>query len=99
MWVPGEGGLEYGTGPVRCQWLFSKQLTASDTNKLGRIILPRQAVEHFLPWVEERAGLDLNTCDTAGIRWAFKLKCGPNCVTISEEDDKKRGLGREAIPL
>jgi hypothetical protein len=31
------------TGPVRCQWLFSKQLTASDTNKLGRIILPRQA--------------------------------------------------------
>ncbi|CAL8468833.1 g8374 [Coccomyxa elongata] len=70
----GEGGLEDGTGPVRCQWLFSKQLTASDTNKLGRIILPRQAVEHFLPWVEERAGLDLNTCDTSGTRWAFKLK-------------------------
>ncbi len=63
------------TGPVRCQWLFSKQLTASDTNKLGRIILPRQAVEHFLPWVEDRAGLDLNAWDTSAAHWSFKLKC------------------------
>ncbi len=78
---PGEGGLEYGTGPVRCQWLFSKQLTASDTNKLGRIILPRQAVEHFLPWVEERAGIDLNTWANSGTRWSFKLKCALNCLT------------------
>ena len=62
-------------GPARCQWLFSKCLTASDTNKLARIILPRQAVDAFLPHVEDRAGLDLDAWDTAGARWTFKLKC------------------------
>ena len=64
-------------GPARCQWLFSKCLTASDTNKLARIILPRQAVDAFLPHVEDRAGLDLDAWDTAGARWTFKLKCAP----------------------
>lgn len=67
-------------GPAKCQWLFSKCLTASDTNKLARIILPRQAVDAFLPHVEDRAGLDLEAWDTAGIRWCFKLKCArPAC--------------------
>ena len=33
----------HASSPVKCQWLFQKRLTASDTNKLGRIILPRQA--------------------------------------------------------
>ena len=62
------------TGPAKCQWLFSKCLTASDTNKLSRMILPRQAVETFLPYVEDRAGLDLDVWDTACFLWRFKLK-------------------------
>jgi hypothetical protein len=36
-----------------------------------------QAVEHFLPWVEDRAGLDLNAWDTSAAHWNFKLKCAP----------------------
>ncbi|CAK0780088.1 hypothetical protein CVIRNUC_004933 [Coccomyxa viridis] len=71
----GLSGHSYAAkGPARCQWLFSKCLTASDTNKLARIILPRQAVDAFLPHVEDRAGLDLDAWDTAGARWTFKLK-------------------------
>ena len=62
-------------GPAKCQWLFSKCLTASDTNKLSRMILPRQAVETFLPFVEDRAGLDLDVWDTSCLLWRFKLKC------------------------
>ena len=61
-------------GPAKCQWLFSKCLTTSDTNKLSRIILPRQAVDTFLPYVEDRSGLDLEVWDTACIQWSFKLK-------------------------
>ena len=51
-----EAGVCAGAGSAKCQWLFSKCLTASDTNKLSRMILPRQAVETFLPFVEDRAG-------------------------------------------
>ncbi len=61
-------------GPAKCQWLFSKCLTASDTNKLSRMILPRQAVETFLPFVEDRIGLDLDVWDTSCFLWRFKLK-------------------------
>jgi hypothetical protein len=81
-----DGGKESGcvwmhAEAVKCQWLFSKGLTASDTNKLGRIILPRQAVEMFLPHVEDKAGLELPAWDTSGSIWTFKLKCAAVSLT------------------
>ena len=80
----------HSAGPAKCQWLFSKCLTASDTNKLSRIILPRQAVDTYLPFVEDRSGLDLEVWDTSCILWCFKLKwdsssskLNPPCLLMS----------------
>lgn len=39
--------------------------------------LPGQAVEHFLPWVEDRSGIPLDVCDPAGQPHLFKLKWAP----------------------
>ena len=36
-----------------------------------------QAVEHFLPWVEDRNGLMLDVCDPTGQLYRFKLKFAP----------------------
>ncbi len=47
--------------PTKCRWLFQKRLTASDTNKLGRMILPRQARLHFWPH-RLAAALEATTC-------------------------------------
>lgn len=49
------------------------------------MILPRQAVETFLPYVEDRAGLDLDVWDTACLFWRFKLKWAPSPVRRLEQ--------------
>ena len=34
-----------------------------------------QAVEHFLPRIDDRAGVDVEALDPAGKSWSFRMKC------------------------
>ena len=42
-----------------------------------------QAVEHFLPWIEDRAGVEVEALDPSGKSWSFKMKCATQ-TTISK---------------
>ncbi|KAK9830362.1 hypothetical protein WJX72_011303 [[Myrmecia] bisecta] len=67
---------------VKCQFLFQKRLTASDTNKLGRTILPRVSVEQYFPRVDERRGLGIDFWDASGLVWTFRFKYWMNGVPV-----------------
>ena len=45
-----------------------------------------QAVEHFLPWIDDRAGVDVEALDPAGKPWSFKMKCA------ASQDHHRRSL-------
>lgn len=70
---------EYGTSPsshmpTRCVYLFGKTITASDAGRLARIVLPRAAVERYLPRCDNKHGIPLTVWDIHGNNFNVVLK-------------------------
>ncbi|CAI5513960.1 unnamed protein product, partial [Closterium sp. Naga37s-1] len=58
--------------------LFEKLLTASDTNHLGRVVLPKKPAERFLPQMESKEGILIIVEDSIGGQWCFRYRFWPN---------------------
>eukprot|EP00898_Chlorokybus_atmophyticus_P001071 jgi/Chlat1/1965/Chrsp158S00124 len=65
-------------GNRRLVCLFEKQLTSSDTGKLGRIVLPKAHAEQHLPRIDTPDGRALQVTDTNGRSWAPRFRFWPN---------------------
>lgn len=61
----GVGGAAAGQ-TAACRFLFQKELTCSDTNVSGRIILPRIPVEAHFPYVPAKEGIRLDCVSPVG---------------------------------
>jgi hypothetical protein len=70
--------------PTRCVFLFGKTITASDAGKLARIVLPRAAVEQFLPRCESKNGIDMTLWDVHGKAFNVVLKFWMNGRPIAK---------------
>jgi len=60
--------------PTRCVYLFGKTITASDAGRLARIVLPRAAVEQYLPRCDNKNGIPLTLWDVHGNTFSVILK-------------------------
>jgi hypothetical protein len=60
--------------PIRCIYLFEKTITPSDAGKLSRIVLPRAAVEQYLPRCDNKTGIPLALWDQCGNCYGVVLK-------------------------
>ncbi|KAL1201818.1 B3 domain-containing transcription factor VAL3 [Cardamine amara subsp. amara] len=58
--------------------LFEKMLSASDTGRVGRLVLPKKCAEAFLPRISNTEGMPLKVQDTMGKEWAFQFRFWPN---------------------
>ncbi|KAG0626781.1 hypothetical protein M758_2G151200 [Ceratodon purpureus] len=61
------------------EFLFQKELRASDVSSLGRIILPKKDAEKHLPFLYEREGMMINLEDYhSGAFWTVRYRFWPN---------------------
>ncbi|KFK28739.1 hypothetical protein AALP_AA7G040500 [Arabis alpina] len=52
--------------------LFEKMLSASDTRKQGRLVVPKQYAEAYFPQVSDLKGVPLKVQDSMGREWTFR---------------------------
>ncbi|CAH2078359.1 unnamed protein product [Thlaspi arvense] len=58
--------------------LFEKRLSASDTGRVGRLVLPKKCAENFLPQIFHTEGVPLKVQDSMGKDWTFQFRFWPN---------------------
>ncbi|KAI3800354.1 hypothetical protein L1987_28444 [Smallanthus sonchifolius] len=58
--------------------LFEKVLSASDTGKIGRLVLPKKCAEAYLPPISEPEGYPLVIQDLKGREWVLQYRFWPN---------------------
>lgn len=58
--------------------LFEKQLTHSDTNRLGRMVLPKSYAEQHFSALDGQHGVPVVVADVYGRTWTFKYRWWPN---------------------
>ncbi|KAI3704403.1 hypothetical protein L1987_74622 [Smallanthus sonchifolius] len=58
--------------------LFEKMLTASDTGKSGRLVLPKKCAEKFFPSIDDAQYHPIEIQDSEGKDWNFRLRMSPN---------------------
>ncbi|XP_010434162.1 PREDICTED: B3 domain-containing transcription factor VAL3-like isoform X1 [Camelina sativa] len=54
--------------------LFEKMLSASDTGRVGRMVLPKKCAEAFLPQISNPEGVPLKILDPMGKEWIFHFR-------------------------
>jgi len=62
--------------PNTAKTLFWKQLTSSDSNGTGRVVIPKAAAEEHFPRVSSTHGIKLVFLDTFGDKHALQLRFG-----------------------
>ncbi|KAJ1633782.1 hypothetical protein T492DRAFT_537729 [Pavlovales sp. CCMP2436] len=60
------------------QILFEKKLTHSDTNRLGRMVLPKSHAEQHFNDLDGHTGVPIVVGDIFGRQWSFKYRWWPN---------------------
>ncbi|ESQ55217.1 hypothetical protein EUTSA_v10024526mg [Eutrema salsugineum] len=58
--------------------LFEKMLSASDTGRVGRLVLPKKYAEAFLPRLSNTEGVPLKVQDSMGKVWTFQFRFWPS---------------------
>ncbi|XP_022720515.1 B3 domain-containing protein Os07g0563300-like isoform X2 [Durio zibethinus] len=58
--------------------LFEKMLSASDTGRIGRLVLPKKCAEAYFPPISQPEGLPLEVQDSKGKEWIFQFRFWPN---------------------
>ncbi|CAN8231135.1 unnamed protein product [Cochlearia groenlandica] len=58
--------------------LFEKMLSASDTGRTGRLMLPKKCAEAFFPQISHPEGVPLKVEDRMGKEWIFQFRFWPN---------------------
>ncbi|CAA7054671.1 unnamed protein product [Microthlaspi erraticum] len=58
--------------------LFEKILSASDTGRVGRLVIPKKFAEAFLPRITTTGGVPLKVQDSMGKEWTFQFRFWPN---------------------
>ncbi|XP_006283162.2 B3 domain-containing transcription factor VAL3 isoform X1 [Capsella rubella] len=58
--------------------LFEKILSASDTGRVGRLVVPKKCAEAFFPQISHPEGVPLKIQDPMGKEWTFQFRFWPN---------------------
>ncbi|KAE8712687.1 non-specific lipid-transfer protein-like isoform X1 [Hibiscus syriacus] len=58
--------------------LFEKVLSASDSGRIGRLVLPKACAETYFPAISQSEGLPLRIQDVNGKEWTFQFRFWPN---------------------
>nr|AGN12860.1 putative B3 domain-containing transcription factor VAL3 [Leavenworthia alabamica] len=69
---------EYPSCLIETTLEYNIMLSASDTGKVGRLVLPKKCAEAFFPRISNTEGVPLKVQDSMGKEWTFQFRFWPN---------------------